>query len=470
MNPTGDIGGGLDNGVDVFTDIGNTLNGVAERFSTKPDAEINVKQTTPIEEIQRQNDKAVEQPKPVEVKPIEQKVEGVDQPKVDYQLTADGSGYVVPKDELPILNGYKTYAEDVQTLFPTPSDARTAQQDSINWRGMTSDYQTGDPNKIADVMGFLSGEQHGKIPHIQAQMRESFVQMVNSAPGFLQQLDPGAHQQFMENLLDPYFEDAYAQAAGNASLIAELQRIEFSLTKRYRSDDLSHQSQFGAKPVTKLDPSAPKSYARQELDRLAQERKANDEQRQQHLTSAADNFIKSDVQGPKWAQLGTELDRALKPIKAAYESVPGGDALLGAVRSQIIQGLNRKMSEDSAFSGIHLSELKNLTNAYKRLASSGGPVTSLKSDIARFQNDYMFRARMHLPALIKQFVNPATAAAVAQANPNQQVKPQTQQSAPPRGQNGQFTAPKVETINSGRRYDVNEDPDFLKHFDVSRFR
>lgn len=468
MNPTGDLGGGLDNGVDVFTDIGNMLNGVAERFSVKPDAEINVKQTTPIEEIQKQNDKTVEPAKPVEVKPPDS-VAGGEQPKVEYQLTADGNAYVIPKDELPVLTGYKTYAEDVQTLFPTPGDARIAQQDSINWRGMTSDYQTGDPNKITDVMGFLAGEHHGKVPHVQAQMRDSFVKMVNSAPAFLQQMDPGAHQQFMENLLDPYFDDAYAQAVGNESLIKELQRIEFGLTKRYRSDDPAHQSQFGAKPVTKLDPSAPKSYAQQQLDRLAQERRANDDQRQQHLTQASDNFIKADVQGPKWAMLNAELDKAMKPIATAYESVPGGPALLAAVKTQIVNALTNKLTEDAAFSSVHMNELTSLTNAYKRLVSSGASTTSLKSDITRFQNDYMFRARNILPALVKQYVNPATATVVAQANPNGQAKAQPQ-AAPPRGQNGPFTAPKVEPINSGRRYDVNDDPDFLKHFDVSRYR
>lgn len=431
--PAVDTGGG---GSDLFGEIGSLLSGTpdtpeepqAAAVAPDADAEAMPDAATPAAEA------APAEAAPVEAAPADG----------SFAATPDGSGFIVPRDALNGFTGAKQYADAVMAKFPTPADANDAFEASSDFRAMRADFMTGKPEKLADVMKFWAGKFVENDPLTANQMQASFTKLAQQMPEFLKSVDPQAHQSFVQQIVggvigDRVWESAYKAASGDPNAIYEIQQAHYAATGKYWTDDPSLQVHFGVRGVNTPAQPQPqdgqKTYAQVEMERLAEAKRAFEGDRSQIVEQSFKTFEKASLEGPKWQQYGTELDRALEPVKKAYEASGHGE-VFAAIRDKVNRDLIKKLESTPDFARNHTSEREAIESMYRSAIASGNRNPEMKTYVTRYHTDFMQRVRAYLPSIAQPYINKATAAAVAQ----KQAKPPGSPQSPtqPRAANGQY--------------------------------
>jgi len=312
-----------------------------------------------------------------------------------YKLTTDGNGYIVPKAELPQLQGFKTYAETLQQTFPTVQDAMNAHQQAIDLRNMQVDYITGGEPHIKAILDYWSTGGTND-PTTRAQYAESFVKMASKVPDVLKQINPQAHDQMGSSFVAARIEAAYAKAAqtGDKNDLLQAQSLDWGITGRYKTELPKHD------PV-----KAQEAAIRARAEQVSQREAAM-------LNRDWNTFNNGTVEGPKWNQFNAAIDKALEPVKNRY--APDDFAI---VREKLAQGVLSEINKDYAFSQTHNNELNYLQNEHARLWKAGQPTAALTNKIQAYQNNLLARVRQVLPGIAGPVLKTATARAVAQQPP-----------------------------------------------------
>ena len=431
---------------DMETDLGNILNEGYESVTAEPEA------AAPDAVADTPGGEAPTSPEgPGSPAPSTPGGEG---PTSEYQMTEDGTSYLVPKTELPVLNGFKQYASEVQAIFPTANDAKTAYQDSADLRAMTNDFANGTDEDLVAFLNHFAGFDHAKDPTMQAQYQARFAAMAQKMPDVLAKVSPEAHSALVSNFVNGQIEKAYDQAReykedADASgypgdqryadiMLQRAQQMEWGATGKVRGEydaqsgvyKYDFQKKADAQPANQLSP--------REAEIAAREAAALDRDYKY--------FDANEFHGPMWKDYFAELDKALAPIKDRYTPDAFDD-----LREGVNQKLLKAMSSDNEWLRMNTIERNAITNGYKQLWQKGQPITALKPRIAAYRADLLAKARQLLPAIAKARINPATAKAVAQSA--------RAASAPTRPTQ---QAPAQPAVKNGRPmpYDRNEDPEW----------
>jgi len=347
-------------------------------------------------------------------------------PNNPYALSADGKGFVVPKTELPQLQGYKQYAEAVQQKFPTPADAEVAYAQSSDFQAILNDLQYGGDTELDAVLGFLSGS-NASDPQLQASMRAGFERLASRVPQILSEMNPQAHASHVDSMVQSRVDEMYqrAQETGNPEDLLNAQRLDWGLTGKYKTE------------LAKLDP------AKAQQDQLAQQQRNFEVRENQLLERDWTSFNKTSVDGPKWGEFNSAIDAALAPIKASY-----APEVFDAVRARIAQQVIDTMQKDYEFARTQNIVRTQIQKGYEGAWRNRQPADSLNPRIQAYTQNFMARARQILPSVAKPLLDKAAgkpAAAKAAAPPQQSPQtPPTQRAA-----NGQFRPqPKVAVEDS----------------------
>jgi hypothetical protein len=319
-----------------------------------------------------------------------------------YPLTADGSGYAVPKQDFDILEGQRQYAEAVQNRFPTAADAEVAYTEATDFRSMLTDYTSGDPANIDSVLSHWAGAGETD-PLMVRQFQQSFATMATRMPDTLKQINPTAYQQLSNRFINEAGLDIYAPIAQQTQSLYEKAAQTGDPTDLYNAQkwDHDHTGQY----KTELPKDDPEAARLQQIEARQQEL---DNHEKTLVGRDWTNFNNSTVSGPKWAQYNGEIDRALDPIKANY-SEPVFNAIKASVNQRLIAKLQDPSNSEMAnWARNHDLAYKGLEQAFKTAWKSGQPVSQLQQRIQFFQNDFMTQARKYLPSVVKEVVgNPS---------------------------------------------------------------
>lgn len=479
MTPTMDAPAATGGEADVFTEIGDALSSGALNVDESP--------------APTQDAAATEALPPADTPPGEAPTPppGPGTPPPDtppgesaYQLTPDGKAYVVPKQDWGTFTGAKQYAEAVQQRFPTTNDAEVGFLEASDFRGMRTDFLHGTDADMDAVIKFWSnGGQDPSIPgydaNLAARFQERFVTMAGRMPEVLKSVSPQAYDQFAAKIIQDrlissgmnpqqaqqtitdlntqaQISSAYDKASRegnlddpNDPLVLAAQRLDYSITGTYRTNDPALQKQWGVtginRPVVQ-QPTEPKLSAREtELQ----------QREETMLTRDWTHFNTTMMDGPKWKQFHDEVDKVLAPAKDKYDPDTFADIREGVIRRTL-----EAIKKDGEWVRNHDNERRALENSYKLAWKSQQPADSLKQRIQVYQNDFMSRVRRQVPAIAQSRLNNVTATQVAA----------TKQS-PTRAQNGQFTKPAEQQPAPATRkpapngsYSIHEDPEFKAAF------
>ena len=357
-----------------------------------------------------------------------------------YQLTPDGTGYVVPKAEFPLLSGAKQYAEKVQERFPTIQDAEVAYLQSSDHNAMMTDFLHGETADVDAMLSHLAGA-NATDPQFRSQSQQAFTRMAERLPEVLKQVNPEAYAKHVNNMFQVEVQAAYEKAAqtGDPKDLLRAQSIEWGKTGRYQIE------------LPKVDPAKAASDAQAAREASIAQRET------QLLDRDWSNFNRGTVEGPKWQQFNAAIDAALAPVKAKYTP-----EIFSAVRDRIASQINDKLKADFDWARMHGNERKVIEASYKQAWKSNQSVDGLNPRIQAYNNDFMARVRRHLPSIAAPILNSATASAVASQKAPQPAAPPNQPAA--RAANGQFQA---QTPQTGRSYDFSEDPEWQAAFRVN---
>lgn len=379
-----------------------------------------------------------------------------------YKLTEDGLSYLVPKAELPQLNGFKEYASQVQELFPTYGDAQTAAAESADLRAIHADYAHGSDQDLDAWLSHFAGGDYASDPALQNQFQRSFAKMVSRAPDFLKQVNPEAYEGFVGGLVGGKIEAAYRaydqaledaemsqdprDAEDAANLLKQAQYLEWGATGKVRGTYNRETGDYQYAP-NKVD------KAKQQQEQMEAQRKAVQDREDSLLKRDFESFQKFSLQGPKWEQLDAEIDKVLAPVKGSYN-----ETVFNAVKDQVRKQTIDKLKADFDWSRNHENQYRAIKSSYEDLWKRNARTDGLQPQVAAYQNDFMARVRRILPSLTAQMVNKATASTVAAAKPaarapRTQAKPTQATPATPAEQKPQG------------RVNIFEDPNFTKLFE-----
>jgi hypothetical protein len=336
-------------------------------------------------------------------------------PNNPYAMSPDGKGFVVPKTELPQLQGYKQYAEAVQQKFPTPADAEVAYAQSSDFQAILNDLQYGGETELDAVLGFLSGS-NATDPQLQASMRAGFERLASRVPQILSKMNPQAHASHVDSMVQSRVEEMYryAQESGNPDDLLNAQRLDWGLTGKYKTE------------LEKLDPM------RAQQEQLTRQQQAVQQQENQLLERDWSSFNKNSVDGPKWGEFNSAINKALEPIKASY-----APEVFDAVRARIAQQVIEGMQKDFEFARTQNIVRTQIQKGYEGAWRNRQPTDALNPRIQAYTQNFMARARQILPSVAKPLLDKAAgkpAAPKAAAPPQQSPQNQPTQ----RAANGQF--------------------------------
>lgn len=355
---------------------------------------------------------------------------------VTYQLSPDGTSYLVPKADMGTLNGVKQYAEAVQNRFPTASDAESAYLVSSDFRAIQSDFLSGD---VHHVLNYFAGKDHSD-PTTAAQYRQSFAQMAQKMPDVLKGVDEQAYSKMGDGFVQQRIDAAYQRAteSGDAEDLLAAQRLDWGVSGKYKTELPKHDP---IKAEQERQDAARKEFEQRETGLMDRDWKS---------------FNQNTLEGPKWQQFHSEIDKALAPIKAKYDPI-----VFDSVKDKIANSVIDKLKNDFEWARTHENERKALEANYRQLWKGQKPADGLKPRIQAYTNDFMARVRRQLPAIAAPLLSKATASqnAVAQPPPKPAAPPTTPVQ---RAANGQFVPKPQEG-----RYDIFSDPDFTSAFKVS---
>lgn len=416
---TGDAG--------IFSEIGDVLSeaGVGateETTEEQPEQQLEATETIPPGEAPTKPEEVPgQQPSPPGEGP-------------SYQLTEDGNHYLVPKTELAPLQGYKTYAEQVQGWFPTAADAQAAYQHFSYDQQMRADYLHGQEADLDAFIKHWAGADYYANPQMQQMYQQRFSQMAQRIPGVLKGLDQNAYYTMAEGLVQDHIAAAYdyaSQTGDPADLIAA-QRLDWGFTGQYKTE------------LPKVDPSRP---LLEQQTRQAQELA----QREATLLSRDwKSYESGTVEGPKWQAFNAEIDKTLAPVKDKYDP-----AEFDAIRLKISNDLIAKLNADQEFSRIHIAQKRAIESGYANLWKKQMSADELKPTIQARQNHLMTQVRRLLPSLAAPLLSKAAQRKVAQSKPNQK-----QQSTPARRPN----QPAVNGEERRGSYNIHDDPEWLSNW------
>ncbi len=380
----------------------------------------------------------------------------------EYKLTEDGASYLVPKTELPVLNGFKQYASEVQTIFPTVTDAKTAYQDSSDLRAMLNDYAFGtepDANGITGIDAFvkhLAGFEHAKDPAAQAQYQQAFARMAERVPNILKDINPEAYSGLVNNFVGNQIESAYDRAR---EFQEEATASGFPGDQRYADVMLqrAQQMEWGATGKVRGEYDQANGVYKYDFQKKAEQPANTNLSAQEQALAKREEalldrdfkaFDKAEVDGPMWNEYYAEIDKVLAPIKDKFPETTYADMKAG-INAQLVKA----MESDGEWLRMNRIERNAIVASYKQLWKNNQSTAALKPRIAAYRSDLLNKARQLLPSIAKSRINPATASAVAQSQKGRSASPQpkpTTQQTP--------AAP----ANNGKRvpYNIHDDPEF----------
>lgn len=472
--PAGDSGGSFD----LFSAIGDTLSGGGDNGapdtgtteSAAPIADSGIADPTP-------GGEAPTTPETGGTSPTTPPGEG---PTSDFQLNEDGSAYLVPKDQLPVLNGFKTYASEVQGIFPTANDAKVAHGESSDLRAMHADFLQGEVRDIDAFLKHFAGEDYKADPNTQMQFQQAFTRMADRLPDVLKTVNPEAHSKFTSNIIKNALKDSASPA--HAELTSSVVQSQIASAYDEAAQALEYAQQSGMqgdqqyadlmlKKAQYLDWGSTGQYKQElpkhdpaEKARVEQEAvKAANEKAQQDLVEREAGLLKRDfknyndtaVDGPKWQSYWGEIDKALAPVKANYDPI-----VFDAVKAQINKTVLETLQKDYDWARNHQNERTAIEKTYEQLWKGQQSSGSLNPRVQAYQTDFMARVRRALPSIAAPLLNKATANAVANANKSAAPRaPQSPQTKPRTN-----AAPAQAQQNQPRIYSLEEDPEWEATF------
>lgn len=342
-------------------------------------------------------------------------------PSSDYQMTEDGSGYIVPKADIDGFKAQKQYAEEVQGYFQTANDAKLARDHASTMRRMYTDFTAATPESLQNVLGFFAGNA-ATTPEARAQHQAAFTKMAGSLPEYLKEIPPSgnvdkfgrpfhsAEHEFADSIVNREIETAYQMAAqsGDTNDLLAAQRLDYGWTGQYRSKEQLH-----AKPV--VNP---------EMQRIEQQRQQLQADQQKFADTQWKGFNEATVEGPKWNQYWSEIDRTIAPFEKHFTK-----EFWPEVRNVISKRVLGKLQEDKTWAADHNAALGSIRQVYSQRGQD-----AVKHNATAHINDFMGRARKYIPSIAKSVLENGPAKP-AQAVPG---KAQTPGSQTARAANGQF--------------------------------
>lgn len=442
-------------GFDLHSELGNVLAPAVEEVIGGDEASLDSTPSAPVSDSATPPGEAPTQPDSAGTPaPTTPPGEG---PSGEFKLTEDGSSYLVPKDQFPSFSAYKQYASEVQNWFPTTKDAQAGFRDMSDLRAMYNDYLSPDVNNLVEFLGHFAGE-HVDDPNAKAQYQRAFERMAQNIPEKLRALGEQAYEKFETSIVSPRIERAYTAAADAkeyadnsgmsgdqeyaALMLKQAQHLDWGLTGTYKAE------------LPKID------KAKIEADRLAADRTAFEERQ----TAARDRDYKSfnqiQMDGPKWTQYWSEIDKTLAPIKDKYSPV-----MFEAAKDKISKEMIKGLSNDSDWARMHDNEREAIELNYRDLWNQHQPSTSLSPRVTAYQADFMNRVRRLLPSVAKSILEEATKT----TNTVKTANTQRAQATPPRPRSqapAQTQQPAA--AQQPQFYSLDDDPAWQQMFEPYR--
>jgi hypothetical protein len=339
-------------------------------------------------------------------------------PTSEYQLSEDGQHYLVPKDQLGVMQTNREYLQKVQEHFPTVADAQEARQLSANWNQMRQDFLHNGEQGLDKMMAYLTGKNvDPQYPEVRAQFEQAFTRMATKMPAILENMAPEAHRGVVGSLIGPYIEGAYQHAAetGDPAILKAAQNVDWFFTGQYKAE------------APKYDPNA---AAIQQQQAREQEISARE---QRILDGEWNGFTQQNVEGAKAREFNSEISKALAPLKERYDP-----DTFKYVQDRVVNELLGKMKQDQIWANDHVNQLKMLRAAFND-ARKVGRTPNLQAAQA-WKNDFMLRVRRNIGAITTAVTKnvPANAKPGTTRTAKTQTAP-ARTTAPARAQNGQYT-------------------------------
>lgn len=356
-----------------------------------------------------------------------------------YTLTEDGSSYLVPKSELPTLNGFKQYATEVQSIYPTVNDAKTAYQDAVDMRRMTTDFAHGTPEDLNAFLNYFAGTDFAQSdPNMAAAFKDAFIRMVPQAQEVLKNIAPEAAKSMTEGVINQRIEQAYetakqyfdyAESTGFPddmryanTMLKQAQWLEWGANGKFRGtyDADKDQSSYDFKPVQVAQPEV----SPREREFAAREEAS--------FNRDYKNYNDNYVNGPMWKDYFADIDKALAPIKDRFNSEVF-DALRENINKKLLNQMNTSDPEWARMNGI---QRNTIAAQYKQLWQRGKTSKTMEPLVASYKASVLDRARRLLPSVVKPILETATANAVANSSKTARTaapknNPGTSRPAPP---------------------------------------
>jgi hypothetical protein len=311
---------------------------------------------------------------------------------VPWKLAPDGQSYVLPKNELPKVQGALKYAEAVGQIFANPMEAQSAAVQASDMRTMFNDWHFGTDDALKSVMGHLSGANHTD-PATRAAYQRSFTKMAQMAPDMLRSINPQAYSQFVTGMGKSLTSQMYEKAAQsqNPQDLLDAQSMDWALTGQYQ------------KELPKADPAA------QQRTQFEQQQREFYSRQDAAMKRDVVGFNNSSVEGAKFNQLSTRVDSLLAPVKAKFNEVAYADLKAGIQREAVDSLMKSEWFTE------HRQNFDQLMADYRHTWTQGSPGQGLQPRIQAYINDFLSRASRVLPAIAQKRVNATTQARVGRS-------------------------------------------------------
>jgi hypothetical protein len=315
-----------------------------------------------------------------------------EQAQSPWPLSADGKAYNVPTAELPRLQSALQFQQQVGQIFSSPVEAQSAASQAFDLRSMTNDWVYGTDDAVSSVLNHWAGANSD--PSQRAAYQRSFERMVTMAPSILQKMNPQAYQTFVSSQGKALVQSMYDKAAqtGNPEHLMEAQYVEWGLTGKYQDKAVA---------------ADPQVQARTQFE---QQQREFDQRQDAAMRRDVGNFSNTAVEGPKFQQLNTAIDKYLAPVKDRFNEVAYQD-----LRSGIQRELMDSLMKQDWFTE-HKQNFDQLMSDFRTSWQSGVPGKGLQPRVQAYLQDFMSRANRALPSIAAKRVNATTQARAGAPN------------------------------------------------------
>lgn len=339
-----------------------------------------------------------------EAKPVAKtEAEKVASPGEPYPLDPTGKSYLVPKNELPQLQSARQFHQEVSKYFSNPEEAQTAYLQASDLRTMQNDWNYGSPETIEAVISHWAGKNQ-QNPQVRQRFENSFVKMSSKVPEMLKSINPEAYKGLVDSMVTQAISLEYEKAAktGNPEDFKRAQELDWGKTGTYK------------KELQKPDPQA------EQRTRDEQKREDFDKRQNVALKRDVDAYNNEHVEGAKFNQLNSMIDKILGPVKDRY-----GDVAYTDLKEGIKRELFTSLKSQSEFWREHEQTWAQLMEDYRTTWRNGQSPSSLDPRVKSFVSSFISQAKRALPAIAQKRVNGTTAVRLQQ---------------PARGPDGKFQA------------------------------